>query len=152
MSESDREQLALQVRVMQIIVLALAMGVATFAVVVLLVIRPEPTEDDVLLGYIAVAAALLAVPIGLVVPRMIASRQSASLATYQTKLIVGAAIFEGAAFFNLVAYMIEGQTFNLATAAVLVVFILLQFPSVGGVQDWLDQRDRRRHEQESFGQ
>jgi hypothetical protein len=150
MTDPKREGLTEQVRAMQIIVFALAMGVLTFALMLVLVIQPEPTQEDVLLAYVAAAAAAICIPVGFVVPRVIASQQPATLAMYQTKLIVGAAIFEGAAFFNLVTYMIEGQVFSLAIAGVLLLLILMHFPTVGGVQEWLETRTQRARDAEAL--
>lgn len=150
MNVDSRQHLVGQVRVMQIIIFALAMGVVTFALVILLFIRPEPADDDQLLSYIATGSAALAVPIGVLVPRIVASLQPVTLETYQTKMIIGASIFDGAAFFNLTVYMFEGQVYSLATAGVMLLFILLLFPTVNGVQEWIEAGERRRKESEAL--
>lgn len=149
MSEYTREELTERVRAMQIIVFALAMGVVTFGVVVALVIQPKQTEE-VFLAYVGAAAGAIAIPAALVVPRIFASQQPITPQTYQAKIIIGAAILEGTAFLNLTAYMIEGHLYSLAVAGVLLLLILMHFPTVGGVEDWLTARKRREQENEAF--
>jgi hypothetical protein len=62
---------------------------------------------------------------------------------YQTRLIVGCALLEGAAFFNLVACFAEPWIGNLAVAGVLVSMLLLQFPTRDRVVDWVGQQIRQ---------
>jgi hypothetical protein len=52
---------------------------------------------------------------------------------------MAAAIFEGAAFFNLIAYLIEGQPFSPIAAAALLFFMMLQFPTAGRIEDWVER-------------
>ncbi|WP_425400923.1 hypothetical protein [Aeoliella sp.] len=150
MSNEDREQLAVAVRTMQIIVFSMAMGCVVFAVILLTVIQPDPTEGPPTIAYIGVAAGLAALVAGVIVPRLIAASQPATAGAYQTTLIIGLAIFEGAAFLNLVAYMIEGQSFSLAVAAVLIAAIVMGMPTIGRVEDWLDARRRSDEEADAF--
>ncbi len=151
MSQDEHPALAAQVRVMQIIVAALAMGVVTFALLLLLVVRPVPDEGEPLFVYVGLGLGLLATLAGVTVPRLCANQMPATVATYQTTLIIGAALFEGAAFFNLIAYMIEGQVLSLVVAAILLLFMILLFPTVSRVHDWLESRRRREQEHEAFG-
>jgi hypothetical protein len=60
------------------------------------------------------------------------------IAMYQTSLIAGGAILEGAAFFNLVAYMIEQQPMNLVVAGVLLLLLLSQIPTASRVESWIE--------------
>jgi hypothetical protein len=60
------------------------------------------------------------------------------IAMYQTSLIVGGAILEGAAFFNLVAYMLEQQPMNLVVAGVLLLMLLSQIPTVSRLESWVE--------------
>lgn len=150
MSNEDREQLAVAVRTMQIIVFSMAMGCVVFAVILLTVIQPEPTEGPPMIAYIGVAAGLVALVAGVIVPRIMAASQPATAGAYQTTLIIGSALFEGGAFFNLAAYMIDGQSFSLAVVAVLVSAIVVGMPTIGRVEDWLDARRRSDEEAEAF--
>jgi len=61
---------------------------------------------------------------------------------YLHRHIVACALLEGAAFFNLVAYMVTHFGGNLVAAAVLISLIAIRLPSVGGVQFWIQDRIR----------
>jgi hypothetical protein len=76
------------------------------------------------------------------------ARQLALL--FQTKTLVGCALFEGAAFFALVACLLEHHIASLIVATVLLVGILSQFPTLGGTSDWIKQRLRQIDELRSL--
>jgi hypothetical protein len=66
---------------------------------------------------------------------------------YQSSRIIAAALLEGPAFFCLIAYLIEGQWISLVTAVILLIGLLLLFPSVSGVTRWImDQQELIRQE------
>jgi hypothetical protein len=61
---------------------------------------------------------------------------------YQTRVILQAAPLEGAAFFQLIAYRIEGLPVSLGVAAGLFICLLMLFPTRAGVERWVAaQRD-----------
>ncbi|MFO0914542.1 MAG: hypothetical protein U0795_16405 [Pirellulales bacterium] len=66
---------------------------------------------------------------------------------FLTRVMVSVAMIEGAVFLNLIAYMIEHQLFSLIVAAVLLVYILLHFPTNSAFINWarniVDQAARR---------
>lgn len=169
LSETQRIQLNPAIRTMQIIVGALVLGVVNFMAVVVFVIRPQAQEaggELPLLTYLAVGFAVLGVLASIVVPAILAGslRKSMSvpqgpsgpvgtkesipigplLQMYQTLLIIRCALLEGAAFFCLVAHMIERQTITLAAAGVLLLVLLSQFPTRSRVESWIE------NEQELF--
>ena len=181
MNSLQNDDLVKQVRVMQLITIALAMGVLVFGIVVVAMgpqedrnpREPAPAnqageasakappeeapeeEGQPLIAYMGALFALLSFGPGLLLPRFLA-RQGAGkgglVELYQTTLIIGMAIFEGAAFFNLVAYMIDGQAFSVAIAAILFLIILMHFPQVSRVQEWLEQREREASDRQALGQ
>jgi len=59
---------------------------------------------------------------------------------YQTQLIIGAAMLEGAAFFATIAYMVERNPIALATAIVLLGALIARFPTSDRVNAWLDRQ------------
>lgn len=59
------------------------------------------------------------------------------LPIFQTQLIVASALNEGAAFFAVLAYMIEGHPIALGVAAVLIALLVSRFPTVDRVRGWL---------------
>lgn len=150
MNEDDRDKLMANVRVMQIITLAMAMGVLAFGVVAVLLIRPEVAAEP-MIAYVAFALAIPLAIASFIVPRLVVNSQPATVESFQTGLIVGLALVEGAAFLNLVAYLIEGQVYSLGMAAILLALMLIRFPTTAGVSDWIEQRTRQQRENEAFG-
>ena len=57
---------------------------------------------------------------------------------YRTKLILGLAMLEGMAFFNIVACIMEHNWWSLALAGCLIVWMLMAFPSQGRVERWIE--------------
>jgi hypothetical protein len=62
------------------------------------------------------------------------------LALYTTQRIIALALLEAAAFFNLIAFMIEGQGLSLLLSVVLLGCLLLGFPTPGRVVQWVDHQ------------
>ncbi len=62
------------------------------------------------------------------------------LAVRQTSHIVGLAPLEAAAFFACIAYMMERQPLALAVAGVALLLILIQFPTQGREEAWLERQ------------
>lgn len=148
----------------QIIIGALAFGVLAFAIVVILM-QPEQADADEsgINSLMAAGAAVVALLMLMVVPKILQSNMRQSIvdgnflvknipapvatelgdfgsltAMYQVTLIVGAAILEGAAFYNLIAYMLEHQSINLLFAVGLLIAILFKFPTRGGIESWIN--------------
>jgi len=70
---------------------------------------------------------------------------------YQMQLIIGAAMLEGAVFFSLIAYLVEGDLASLAVAGLLIVFLLLRIPTRTGVENFLiEQGELLRQERETL--
>jgi hypothetical protein len=168
-TSEQREHIGKSVLVMQIIVAALAAGVVTFAVVVL-VLRSQqeanaPQDNSLLLSYIGILVSASAIAAWMIIPRLLVSRTRQAIsegktpmlddyhepaltegaqqiqplvAMHQTRLIVGCALLEGAAFLNLLAYMLEGQLMNLVAAGLLVLIIVTQIPTFGRLTSWIE--------------
>ncbi len=159
------------VRTLQIIVSAMALGTIAFLGVALLVraLGQEPVvrfERLGLLSAIAVGFGLMGWTASLVVPALmvrqglaqkppggapsggVAAPELAGL--YQTTRIVGAALCEGAAFFSLIAFQLEGSGLALAAAVGLTVAILAKIPTQARYDDWVAriQRDHRDAQQQ----
>lgn len=163
MATSDRDiPLESRVRVMQIITLALAMGIVSFMIVAI-VIRQQQGQPPAtsMVTYLALGYAPIMLILQLSVPKMVSpARKPASSSRledlaqpaasglgdvgmlcniYQTRLIVAAALLEGAAFFALVAYLTEGNILTLIVAVVMLGCILARFPTVSKVERWIEQ-------------
>lgn len=155
-------------RTMQIIHFALVTGVLLFLAIVFLVVRKgaldkepwslEGTRTLVSMGFGAVAIVLSFMLPGVVlgaarksaatgrwgdpnipVPTDPAERETLGLLMgIQTALIVRLALLEGAAFFAIIAFMTEGKALALVVAGVLLVLMLLYFPSGSSVEQQLE--------------
>ena len=64
------------------------------------------------------------------------------LGAYQTSAIVAAALLEGAAFVNVIAYLLEGNPISLGIGGALAVAILLSIPSSSSLEGWIDDKLR----------
>jgi hypothetical protein len=157
LTDQQRDYLGQCALRMQIIVGTLASSVVVFAVVALVMRHGEPAERAVI-SYVAIPftiACLVGSPIvasrvagiarqslieGTLKPPPDAPTGSSDVGllagVYQTRLIIAAAIIEGAAFMNLVAYLLEGHVWTLAAAVVLFI-LLMQFPTTGRVENWV---------------
>jgi len=58
----------------------------------------------------------------------------------QTKTIISVALLEGAAFFSLIAYMIEGTPLSIIVAVALIIGIMLHFPTRARMIDWIERQ------------
>ena len=149
-----------QLRVMQIIAVALMMGVLMFLGVVLVMTQGDVfgMQQPGLITIIAAGFAFIMIVNHFVIPSIIANAQLkrlagggtsdaekeqriASLASvYQVQLIVGLALLEGAAFFNLIALMIGKSAASIAVVVVLLSLMLLKFPTRTKVTWWIQDR------------
>lgn len=175
MSNGDNLNLAGRVLTMQIIVLALIMGVVGFAGVACFLVYVErdgepvrPIEGLPILTLVAVGGLAAGVVASFVVPPLVfrnAERQIVAgtwkaplgvdpnsdlgkllrsdtgrlLGARQSALIAGLALLEGPAFPALVAFLQEGRPYALALAAVVVILMLLRFPTESSVRAILEQ-------------
>jgi hypothetical protein len=155
---------------LRIIVFALAMGVTTFAgfAVSQNVNKPHTIAGKFdTQGIMFLAMGLIALPLGMILPRTIFSagrgvpamnmpagttpeqvRLFGVQQRIQTSAIIGCAIFEGAAFANVLAYMQSREVVHLAVAGVLLVGILAHFPTAGSYQRRIEDELRRMDEEE----
>ena len=70
---------------------------------------------------------------------------------FVTHMIVRAAIIEGAAFFLLVAYLIEQSPVVLIAAIILVFLLAAQFPSRARSMHWIEDQLNTLEKQRQFG-
>jgi hypothetical protein len=142
--------LAAQARVLQIIVFAMVSGVVIFGGFLIVTGSLQKPPEGTLLSYAAVGFSFVALVLHVVIPAAIeraaianqpvGSGPEALLGVYFTRTIIAAALLEGAAFLTLVAVMIEHQPWILGATAVLIVLMLLQFPSRTRMEHWLESR------------
>jgi hypothetical protein len=158
-----------QVRVMQIIVGALLMGVllfagiATFVTFFSPVVGPNNEAVPVvvpgppMIAYFAAAMAVISILARLVVPGIIVRGSVKTLLNskpieavtkldfvpiYQNSLIVASALIEGAVLINCVAVIADHQPWSLGIAALLIVIMGAGLPTVDRVDNWVGDQLR----------
>ena len=136
----------------QIITIALVMGVVVFGLVSVLAVGAlsEPPDGQFLSVFALVFTGINFV-LHLILPNRIAdwgSNQEANpnadandlLGIFQTKTIIGLALLEGAAFFNLIACIVEHNWWSLAIVGALVFWMLAMFPTKTRVLQWIETK------------
>jgi hypothetical protein len=155
--QTDPLAIAPRVRVMQIIIVALAMGCFTALAVMFLIRDPAAAKaNPPMLTYTGLAFCASIVVARLIVPGMIMAGFRARLAgqpeahslepwlgAYQTRMIVAAALLEGGAFFMAIAYLVEGHTLAMAVGGALALAVAAHLPTAAGVAAWVDQQQER---------
>jgi hypothetical protein len=62
---------------------------------------------------------------------------------------MAAALLEGVAFFGCLAYLTEGQVFTLAIPGMVLVLMMLTFPTRDRVGHWIDKQQMRINDSRS---
>lgn len=139
------------IRTAQIIWGALLMGVLTFAGIVLTMAQ---TNNATPLPLIGAVFALMAIGTRFVVPPIIVRAAIQKIPVvddtiderlfpiYQTRLIVGMALLEGACFLNLIAYMMGSQWWTLVVLGTLLSLMVVMFPSLNQFYSWAEDQKR----------
>jgi hypothetical protein len=141
-------------RISQIIAGALIAGVVAFACVAFFIAKGEPAKTP-MIALMGAGMAVMMIVMRFVVPMVIVNNGKAQLkqtanneqrsllaGLYQTKMIIGMALLEGAAFFNLVAYIIEKQFWSYGVVAFLLGIMAISFPSQGQFESWAEDMKR----------
>tara|TARA_B100000029_G_scaffold350205_1_gene342616 strand:+ start:3531 stop:3941 length:411 start_codon:yes stop_codon:yes gene_type:complete len=126
---------------MQIIAVALVLGPAVFAAVVLATFQGASDSLE-LLGKIGLGFAAVTIVMSVIVPGMIGTLKETSstqqfLGVYQTRLIIKLALLEGAAFINIVALQAEQSWWSLGTAGFVVILMIAGFPTRSKIEFWI---------------
>jgi len=169
------ERLRPSVRTLQIVIGALAFGVASFAVVaiVLRLFDPQPGGEAGPLSLVAYAMAPVAVVLSRVMQAMVVKgsrkqiiagtyakptgplaelgERGALFTVYQSSLLVGGAIVEGAAFLCIAAFLIEGSWPALVLAGGHLLALLAMLPRTERVTQWIEAQHRLLNEEKLLG-
>jgi hypothetical protein len=168
MNDPDPLVPPLRLRVMQIIVVALLLGVATITGIALYIVivvtggrGQAPPQDLPLITLVAELMLAANVPLAFALPgmqlrsalRRMAARQTPGmgsatdveelLAVRQVTLIVSLALLESVAFMAAIAYMMEAQEVALGIVAIIIVLMLAKFPTRDRLRMWLDRQLQR---------
>jgi hypothetical protein len=156
MNREENPALQRMLRTTQIISVALAMGVAIFLGIVIVLGKDKALQGNELVSYFGLLFAVLTLVAAKFVPEVVARSGVRSIAgrdseldvierlagVYQTTVIIRGALLEGAAFLNGVFFMIFGHPLNLFVAAILLAALLFAIPTRRRVLDWMQrQRD-----------
>lgn len=161
LTEPQQQYVSATTRTLQVLVAALAGGVFMFASVATLIGPGQPKEGPFVtymaMGFAAVAFVVWAVLPGVLSRRgrqdIVAGRPilanaklpgaeaagdaGALVNLYMLRTIIAVAILEGAAFFNLVAYLLEANLLGLVDAGILFLMILMHIPTQNRIADWI---------------
>jgi hypothetical protein len=171
----DNDVIAEQrLRVMRIIVAALVIGAANFLVIAVYLQESgqmPPPDQEVLSYHVGIPYAIALLVAHFMIPSLMATahrrrmartqsmantpeKQSGSSANlgpwynfYQTRLIVGAAMLEGAALYFVIAYLLEGTAFSLAAAGCFILGIAVKFPTRDRVERWIGHQQELLQEE-----
>lgn len=131
----------------QIIGFSLAVAVAIFLAVTLVVRKDKPANVNEMLSYFGVLFAVLSLGAAAVVPTMVTKAGVQSVAespsieslagVFQTSSIIRGALIEGAAFCNATFFLIFGDWLNFLVAASLLAVLVYFIPTRGRFLDWL---------------
>lgn len=149
----DNPTPAQRLMVLQIISVAMMFGVVMFGLISVFVLKAfQQPPGWSTISVVAAGFAVIAFVMHLVVPGAVAASVlkqgstsaangvGALAAAYQTRHIVKLAILEGAAFFALVAGIMEHHPWTLAIAAALVLVMLAEFPTQTRLNHWMESR------------
>jgi hypothetical protein len=160
----------------RIITAALINGVIVFLIVVIFVMKGEAKPAPQVHTYLSFAIGIAALVLSRIIPNLVGRSIERALIEgkqvalppqlktpaevgivgnlaflFQTRMIVGLAILEGAAFYNVLAYMLERQQISLVMVGLLLAAMLLKFPTRGGLESWLAAEMKSLDELRSLG-
>ena len=176
LSHDWQEQLTAPTRQLQIIVGALTVGCVSFTAIAIVLhgsVMANP-PDVPIISYVALAMSAFVVLAKVVVVPTITARGCAEIARaqsgatdapsdaaggdlmplvklYTTKTIIGGALFEGATFFLLISYLVEGQMLNLVAAMAMIVAVAMHLPTRSRVAAWIESKSDQIDQQRQFG-
>lgn len=148
LSSKQIEALQPAIRTLQIICAAMVGGIILFGVLIVVVSQKEMNQSLEFLPLMGLGLAVVGACAAIIYPagfRKTAARQLAAKSQspehkvvgafmlFQTSKIIGMALFEGPAFFNLVVWMMEGSVYNLGAVIALTVIMVLGFPTSANV-------------------
>lgn len=150
------------VRIMQILILSLMLGILIFAGIAVFVNSQARPQQKVLTSplvftVLGIIAAVINIVLRLFVPGLVSTAVLGNIAkkrgqdnitkldvypAYLSGLLVGAALLEGAAFFNIVAVLITREYWTLGVAGVLLALMAAAFPTLDRVDYWAEEQLR----------
>lgn len=149
------------IRTAQIICAAMILGATMFFVITLVMPVQQQQQQQPIMAFMAAGFAAVAMVLRFIVPGRAVSAQIKNLsaipvenldghlfAIFQTRMIIGLALLEGACFFNLTAYVADRQIWTLAVVGFLMLLMAMMFPTLSRFESWSE--DRKRDLQNQF--
>jgi hypothetical protein len=169
MSRSDAmsdppSSLAARARVLQIVVIALAMGIVTVTLIFFVLRGDKPAASvpsvPVYVFYLFVGTAIATSAVvsrgieanarrvatrgwperGEPTPEQLDASRATLAAAYQTRTILRSALVEGPAFFGAIAYFLSGDRTILVMNFALICALVSRFPTATRFEDWIDDQ------------
>ena len=168
LSDRAKETLRSLVGTLRIIVGALLLGVVFFCVIAVMRNAGKPQTFGKKVNYLFLAATTPMFIAGFVVPRLLPKKGGsqrpgsaqnepedvgavrAAFVPIQTATIIGCALFEGAAFSNLVAYLQEAELVHLAVSGLALFCIFAHFPVASRIEQQIEQQWQARRDEQQF--
>lgn len=156
-----RPEAARAAKQLTVIGIALLTGVVFFLTIMIAVggFRSEPVAKAGVIAWLAVGMGVVLFVVSHIVPKLIAHAQLTQLSqagavstgqlldVFRSKSIVAMGLAEGGAFFNIIAYYLEGQLLNLGVVVLLATRMALQLPSGATIEAWVTDQERS-HDQD----
>lgn len=154
-----------QLRVTQVITIALVMGVGVFFLFCLMVNRVALDGGPNAISWIALGFFVVVFVLHLILPKLttatalkssewqkltgcdVNEKPSKLFPLFQTQHIIGCALLESAGFFNAFAYQTTQYMGNVIATVAVIALILMKWPTRFGVESWLADRARELENQ-----
>jgi hypothetical protein len=150
------------------------MGIVTFAAVSFVIKPADVAERNLSLVWILAGFGIMTAIVRMVVPSLIVgqarkrvaagtfetpgSANSALLtdedklaAIFQTQIIIASALLEAGALANVTAFLMHRQWPSLVLAGVLLVGVLIDFPTQRSAEEWVERQKRLMREEQMLG-
>lgn len=146
-NNDEQDRITVTLLILRIITLACPIAVLVFVEISIVILGGDVTEEMSPMAWGAIGVAVAAIVASRVVPGRIASAKTSHeptieelLGSYTTRLIIGLAILEGAAFFSVVVFLVKAQWPLLIATAVLAILMIAKFPTRSGLERWIKER------------
>ena len=143
-------------KVVMIIAAALMMGLITTTGMMTVLSPPDLNASPSMLAHAGAGVALLLFFVSQIAPNIAAQQQlkgadlendMAMFGAYQTRMITGFAMLEGAGMFNAVLIIVDGSIQPMIVVALILITMVTRFPTPGKIDYWIQtQRENQQFE------
>lgn len=154
LTPTDIPDFDIRIRQLRLITAALIAGVFFFGMVVGVSGAFQKPPAGQVVSLLGAAGAVVSVVMNFIVPPIMARKlldRSSNPTTldplfdaYQLKQTVAMALLEGAAFFNLIACMVEHNLWSVGVVVTLVLIMLANWPTRTRILQWIEAQQMSR--------